>query len=151
MRYARGHGNAKPRISSSNYVITDTGYKTPCWLWNRVRFYETGYGMLYERGSGMPQLAHRVFYQHYKGNIPLGLSLDHLCRQPACVNPGHLEPVTIAVNRQRGDGIKLTSDKVKAIRQLRAAGVTYDQIAEEFEVVRETVRAACIGRTWKNV
>jgi hypothetical protein len=37
------------------------------------------------------------------GEIPDGLMLDHLCRNTACVNPSHLEPVTNSVNVQRGN------------------------------------------------
>lgn len=38
------------------------------------------------------------------GPIPEGLSLDHLCRVPLCVNPRHLEPVPLAENILRGTG-----------------------------------------------
>jgi hypothetical protein len=36
-----------------------------------------------------------------KGAIPDGLELDHLCRNPSCVNPDHLEAVTHQVNMSR--------------------------------------------------
>jgi hypothetical protein len=48
--------------------------------------------------------AHRISYQLHCGPIPEGLSLDHLCRVSACVNPKHLEPVTHRVNVLRGIG-----------------------------------------------
>ena len=40
------------------------------------------------------------------GSIPDGLHLDHLCRVPACVNPEHLEPVTLAENNRRAAAVK---------------------------------------------
>jgi hypothetical protein len=46
--------------------------------------------------------AHRWSYEHFKGPIPKGLVIDHLCRNTLCVNPDHLEPVTTKENVLRG-------------------------------------------------
>ncbi|MDQ1426633.1 MAG: hypothetical protein QOK39_109 [Acidimicrobiaceae bacterium] len=46
---------------------------------------------------------HRWSYEQLVGPIPDGLVLDHLCRVTACVNPAHLEPVTLAENFRRCD------------------------------------------------
>ena len=46
--------------------------------------------------------AHRVAYELMRGPIPDGLTLDHLCRNVGCVNPDHLEPVTMKENILRG-------------------------------------------------
>lgn len=67
-----------------------------------------GYGQFYigkrTRGGTGKGYAHRWAYEHYVGPIPAGLHLDHLCRNPKCVNPQHLEPVTIRENLLRGIG-----------------------------------------------
>lgn len=55
-------------------------------------------------GRWRQQLAHRLVYEIEVGPIPDGLVIDHLCREPACVNPQHLEPVTQLVNLHRGVG-----------------------------------------------
>lgn len=52
-------------------------------------------------------LPHRLAYEFAKGPIPDGMVIDHLCRNPACCNPDHLEPVTAAENTRRGNsGLK---------------------------------------------
>lgn len=70
-----------------------------CWEWSAYRDHH-GYGKF--RTDSGPRLAHRLSWQFFRGAIPEGLALDHLCRNRACVNPDHLDPVTIGVNVQRG-------------------------------------------------
>jgi len=41
-------------------------------------------------------------YEYFKGPVPDGLELDHLCRVRSCCNPDHLEPVTHKENIRRG-------------------------------------------------
>lgn len=73
---------------------------TGCWFW--LGAIASGYGHV--RYQGRDQGAHRVFYELLRGPIPEGLTIDHLCRQPSCVNPDHLEPVTMRENVIRGTG-----------------------------------------------
>lgn len=61
-----------------------------------------GYGTLCSKGRRAR--AHRVAYELARGPIPPGLVIDHLCRNRACCNPEHLEPVTSRVNILRGEG-----------------------------------------------
>lgn len=71
-----------------------------CWLWTG-RVSRTGYGQWHR--DGKPVSAHRFVYQEVRGPIAEGLTLDHLCRVRICVNPDHLEPVTIQENLKRRD------------------------------------------------
>jgi hypothetical protein len=76
-----------------------------CWLFDGGGSGKLGYGKHYmgrANGRGVQVYAHRLSYEHHVGPIPEGLELDHLCRNPFCVNPQHLEPVTHLVNMQRG-------------------------------------------------
>jgi hypothetical protein len=47
--------------------------------------------------------AHRITWEHYRGPIPDGLQLDHLCRVRHCCAPDHLEVVSRSENLLRGN------------------------------------------------
>lgn len=76
-----------------------------CWLWTGAA---DGLGYGFVGVNRKNKLAHRYSYEMHRGAIPTGLVLDHLCRNPACVNPDHLEPVTIAENVRRSPLIRRT-------------------------------------------
>lgn len=77
-----------------------------CWLWQGA-LYRSGYGAF--RYNGQMRVAHRFAYELLRGEIPDGLTLDHLCRVRACVRPDHLEPVTNRENVLRGVGPTATN------------------------------------------
>lgn len=74
-----------------------------CWTWAGT-IDQDGYGS-FSLGSRGHRRAHRLSYEHFVGPIPEGLTIDHLCRNRACVNPAHMEPVTNRENVLRGEGI----------------------------------------------
>lgn len=70
-----------------------------CWLWiGNINY--AGYGEFNYQNKTWR--AHRMAYELFKGKIPNGKQLDHLCRVRHCVNPDHLEPVTTYENIMRG-------------------------------------------------
>jgi hypothetical protein len=60
-----------------------------------------GYGQAYYDGRKR-RVVHRLVYEAIVGDVPEGLVLDHVCRNRLCVNPQHLEPVTVGENVTRG-------------------------------------------------
>lgn len=70
-----------------------------CWLWIGPTVPPWHYGQFW---TGRAIYAHRFSYELHKGVIPVGLTIDHLCRNPRCVNPDHLEAVTMRENLLRG-------------------------------------------------
>jgi hypothetical protein len=82
------------------------GAPEECWPWPGA-LATGGYGTCQLEGRQVR--AHRAAYQLTHGAIPKGLVLDHLCRNRACCNPAHLEPVTIRENNLRGVGVTSTN------------------------------------------
>lgn len=74
--------------------------KNGCWIYTGYKN-KLGYGY-FGISTGRSMLAHRFSYIHFNGNIPDNTELDHLCRNPSCVNPAHLEAVSHQENMARG-------------------------------------------------
>jgi len=85
--------DARIAVHLSNFEVINSG----CWRWTGQRNLFTGYGM-----AGR-EYAHRFMYTHMVGEIPAGLTIDHLCRNRACVNPSHMEVVSLVENILRSE------------------------------------------------
>lgn len=75
--------------------------ETGCWVWTDA-LNTNGYGVVWDPEKKRQLKAHRVAYEELVGPIPDALTLDHLCRNRACINPAHTEPVSRGENVLRG-------------------------------------------------
>ena len=144
-RFIHGHySRVQPRSewSDSLWEERDLGYKTICHFWLGKKD-ALGYGRL-----GSRQLAYRVSWERANGPVPDGLELDHLCRNPSCVRPDHLEPVTHGENLRRGKGAKINYAIANEMRVLYAGGMTQIEIASRFNVEKRTVWEVVNNRRW---
>lgn len=88
-----------------------------CWEFSGSKN-QFGYGMVKVGGRSAPvRPAHRIVYENLVGPIEDGLVLDHLCRNRACVNPFHLEPVTHRTNILRGNGATAKKAAMKSCQK----------------------------------
>ncbi len=74
-----------------------------CWHWEGRWNSGNGYSKVSYEGKAW--MVHRLVYTLMVGPIPEGLVLDHKCRNRACCNPDHLEPVTYKINTERGEAV----------------------------------------------
>jgi hypothetical protein len=100
------------------WTFVDKRGPDECWLWAGLlhmggkRNEETygQYGLFVARAGGRGKhRAHRVSYFIAYGRLDSALMIDHLCRNPQCVNPRHLEQVTNRTNQLRGDAPAATN------------------------------------------
>lgn len=143
--------------------------KTPgCWEWAASKN-NSGYGCFSFNSKRWG--AHRFSWLIHHGDSK-GLFVLHSCDNRSCVNPSHLWVGTQSANLQdmikkkrhrgvthpnsyatgsRHHNAKLTTAKVKQIRALRFEGLSYYQIAKQFEVSRQHIRTLCLRKSWRRV
>ena len=95
----RGGGYRRPAVQRIWAQVVQDG--SGCWTFTGGL---TGGGYGQVRADDRGQGTHRVMFEAVMGPVPAELDLDHLCRNRACCNPAHLEPVTTRVNLLRGTG-----------------------------------------------
>ena len=117
---------------------------SPCWGWSGF-INRPGYGMLgfARRSIG----AHRVSYLIHVADLLPGLEVDHLCVNPVCSNPEHLEQVGPSVNNIRSQSPTAVNARATHCKH----GHPFD---EANTVVRADGKRSCreclrrVGRLW---
>lgn len=111
--WCRTHYDRYQRNGDPMVTIRRPPLKFPANVFTRLRFMENGcveftghksrgYGKAWDGTAN--RFTHRLVYEMLVGPVPAGLELDHLCRNRACCNPSHLEPVTHQENTRRSEG-----------------------------------------------
>ena len=70
-----------------------------CWLWTGTKD-RKGYGKFWL--GDRKESAHRTSWRLSGRDLDPALTLDHICRNASCVNPDHLDMVTMRENLRRG-------------------------------------------------
>ncbi len=145
VHYVHGHNG---RCTGPMYLERDRGHDTLCWIWQH-NFDTFGYGKFqFDRKT---ILAHRHFYEKRHGSLPKNIHLHHLCEQPDCMNPDHLQPLTPAAHAHIRKTTKLDFEKVEKMKKLYAdGGYSYRTLGLEFGVATMSAYNAVNGKTWAN-
>jgi hypothetical protein len=112
-----------PDAAMVRFVSKVTPNANGCLVWSGP-FVNKGYGAFHVDGKRVR--AQRWIYELVHGPIPVGLVVDHLCRNHSCVNPTHLDAVTNRENVLRGVG----TPAVHARKTHCPAGHEYDKFAK---------------------
>lgn len=104
----------RPTATDRFWAKAKVGSPEECWLWQGSHN-TFGHGTFWSGST--PIGAHRYSYELATGPIPAGLTIDHLCKVPACINPRHLEAVTHRENNLRSSGVSaLNAVKTHCLR-----------------------------------
>jgi hypothetical protein len=109
-RYVVGHSTRRSP-QRRFWEKVDKDGRNGCWVWTASL--RNGYGH-FGYSEGDARYAHRLSYEWLRGDIPVEMTIDHLCRNRLCVNPDHLEVVSRGENARRG--LKVRPEKTHCPR-----------------------------------
>lgn len=148
------------KVDKDGPIPTRMTHLGPCWEWQAGTI--DGYGCFHP-GDQAKALAHRYSYELANGKIPAGMEIDHICRNPLCVKPGHLRMATRKQNQEHHGGAQRNSKTgVRGvswnkrnkmwIAQVRHQGVNQFKYFHDFEdAAREVVKMRNSVHTHNNL
>lgn len=133
-----------------------------CWRWTGYK-QPNGYGRF--QFNGKSHLAHRVSWMIFRGPIPIGMQVCHICDNPDCVAPRHLfigtQKDNLADMSRKGRGTKnygeksgmakLTAQQVNEIHRLKSEGAMNAQLASRFGVQKPCIQKIVTGQRWPHL
>lgn len=127
------------RFLASIEPITESG----CWIWMLRLAKESGYGEFHFYGT--TELAHRVSYKLFVGDIPSGLFVCHKCDVRECVNPNHLfvgthrDNMRDMVRKGRGKRGKSKVLTKEQINEIRGSSIPQRTLAKQYGVCQQYI------------
>ncbi len=133
-----------------------------CWVWTAGKIGSGLYPAL--KVDGSMKRAHRLSYEHFKGDIPEGYFVCHHCDNKQCVNPDHLFVGTNSDNMKdmysKGKGnlnygldhpnAKLSDSDITLLRRLYDSGeCSQTELAKRFGISQSYV-CAIVNRAVRN-
>lgn len=130
-----------------------------CWEWVGGMA-SGGYGAISRNGKMVR--AHRISYEAYKGSIPKGMVVRHMCDNPACINPDHLilgtQKDNAADRSARGRGHKLKGAAIGTAKlteaqalEIKSSTLSLTELSEKYGVDKSNIWSIRSGKSWKHL
>ncbi len=159
MRGAGKNGKATIRLKIDCFRSQVKSFlPNQCWEWSGTnrRF---NYGIVCIKGQHIS--AHRFSFAIFNHREPEQF-ICHRCDNPKCVNPDHLFEGTQTDNMhdcsvkgrfgdRRGEANACRKLNDDAVREIRAASISYIQLARKYGVSKSAIFMAKSGETWSHV